>query len=318
MMNGIDVSQWQGNIRFLLVERAGIEFVYIKASEGIDLIDPFFRRNYNGAREAGLPVGFYHYLTARSANAARQEAHHFVSVTEGLVCEGKMALDFEDLAGLTDGEINEIALAFLQAVEDYSNRQAAIYVDASNAMRLTPPIAAYVLWIAQYDVEYPDMSGNPWNTWAGWQYTDTGRVAGIQGYVDRDTFTEDILDENNGSVERTGEPPAMGVTVITYRVQPGDTLTGIARKYHVTPQEIEGENDISNPNLIYPGQLLRIRIRDDRKQSETYMLYNVRPGDTLWEIAMRYGTTADALRRVNGIPNSNLIYTGQIIKIPQF
>lgn len=317
-MNGIDVSQWQGNIRFLLVERAGIEFVYIKASEGIDLIDPFFRRNYNGAKEAGLPVGFYHYLTARSANAARQEAHHFVSVTEGLVCEGKMALDFEDLTGLTDGEINEIALAFLQAVEDYSNRQAAIYVDASNAMRLTPPVAAYSLWIAQYDVEYPDMSGNPWNTWAGWQYTDTGRVAGIQGYVDRDTFTEDIFDENTGSVERTGEPPTVGVTVITYRVQPGDTLMGIARKYHVTPEEIESANDISNPNLIYPGQLLRIRIRDDREQSETYILYNVRPGDTLWGIAMRYGTTADELRRVNGIPNSNLIYAGQIIKIPEF
>lgn len=317
-MNGIDISQWQGNIRFPLVERAGIELVYIKASEGIDFVDPFFRRHYNGAKDAGLPVGFYHYLTARSASAARQEAYHFVSVTEGLESEGKMALDLEDLTGITKEEINEIALAFLQAVESYSNRSAAIYVDAYNAMLLDEPIAAYALWIAQYGVDEPDMQNNPWESWAGWQYTDMGRVAGIQGNVDRDNFTEEILEENADIVQKTGEPPAMGTTIITYRVRPGDTLDGIARKYHVTPQEIAERNQIYNPNLLYPGELLQIEIRDDRKLSDVYILYQVKPGDTLWGIASRFETTTDALRRVNHIPNISLIYTGQIIKIPRF
>lgn len=60
-MEGIDVSQWQGYIDFEAVERAGIRLVYIKASEGGSLVDPFFYRNYANAKNAGLSVGFYHY-----------------------------------------------------------------------------------------------------------------------------------------------------------------------------------------------------------------------------------------------------------------
>ena len=50
----------------------------------------------------------------------------------------------------------------------------------------------YPLWIADYGVARPDMR-NHWKRWAGWQYTDAGRVEGIRGRVDRDYFTEEML-----------------------------------------------------------------------------------------------------------------------------
>lgn len=317
-MEGIDVSQWEGFINFDAVERAGIELVYIKATEGIDFVDPFFHRNYANASNAGLPVGFYHYLTARSASAARQEAYHFVVVTEGLSGAGKMVMDIEDLGGLTREEINVIARSFLQGVEEFSNKSAAVYADAYNASAvLEADLAQYPLWVAQYGVDEPDMN-NPWETWVGWQYTDRGRVAGIQGNVDRDIFREGILDGNGEKVQRSAERPAYGVTNIIYTVKPGDTLSGIARLYHVTVAQIAEANSIANPNLIYPGQQLTLEIKDDRKQADTYITYRVKEGDTLYAIAQRYGTTAAILGNTNHIPNPNLIYSGQVIKIPRF
>ncbi len=315
-MEGIDVSQWQGMIDFQAVEQAGTELVYIKASEGIDFVDPYFGRNYRNARAAGLPVGFYHYLTARSASAARQEAHHFVSVTEGLLSEGKMIMDIEDLSGLAREEINQIALSFLQSVEEFSNKEPAIYADAYNASAYcSDGLTKWPLWIAQYGVAAPD-TDNPWGTgWTGWQYTDLGNIPGIRGNVDRSIFREEILDGQTQPVELMAERSSYTVTEITYTVQPGDSLSRIAERYHLTVREIAAENAIENPNLIYPGQQLVLRIRDDRKQSDTYILYQVQPGNTLSGIAAQYGTTVNALVRTNGLPNPNLIYPGQIIKI---
>ena len=63
---GIDVSRWQGNINFSLVNNSGISIVYIKSSEGRTYIDPYYEKNYSEAKANGLKVGFYHYVTAKS------------------------------------------------------------------------------------------------------------------------------------------------------------------------------------------------------------------------------------------------------------
>ena len=74
---GIDVSSWQGNINFAQVKNAGIDIVYIKSSEGVSYIDPYFERNYQNAKANGLKVGFYHYVTARTVEEARNQANFF-------------------------------------------------------------------------------------------------------------------------------------------------------------------------------------------------------------------------------------------------
>lgn len=276
-MNGIDVSQWQGYIDFEAVRGAGIELVYIKASEGMDFVDPFFYRNYANAKNAGLLVGFYHYLTARDLSQARQEAYHFVSVVEGLVNEGRLVMDIEDIGGLDREEVNEIAQTFLQGVEEFSNRLPAIYADDVMASELlAPELTRYPLWIAQYDVEEPDRN-NQWGNWAGWQYTDMGRVAGIQGNVDRDIFTEEILEEESGRVRKSPE----GLEEID-RVQ----------RFPEGPEERTGEGE------------------------ETFRIYRIQSGDTLSGIARRFGTTVERLTEINGIKMPNLIYEGQLLKIP--
>ena len=80
---GIDVSEWQGNINFEQVAASGIKIVYIRSSLGNSYIDPYFQQNYQKARAAGLKIGFYHYVTARSVSQAKSQAQFFARVVQG-------------------------------------------------------------------------------------------------------------------------------------------------------------------------------------------------------------------------------------------
>ncbi|MDO4282749.1 MAG: GH25 family lysozyme [Clostridia bacterium] len=100
-----------------------------------------------------------------------------------------------------------------------------------------------------------------------------------------------------------------------YIVKYGDTLNAIARKYNVTVQSIAIENHITNPNYIYVGQRLIIEdVRYDRHETG-HSIYVVRPGDTLSQIALRYGVTVDYLVNLNSIMNPNLIYVGENLRV---
>ncbi len=98
-----------------------------------------------------------------------------------------------------------------------------------------------------------------------------------------------------------------------YVVKPGDTLYKIASLYGVTVSAIVAANNIVNPNLIYPNQVLVIPATTPSSSTVTY---TVKPGDTLYKIAATYGTTVSAIVAANNIPNPNLIYPGQVFVIP--
>ena len=97
---------------------------------------------------------------------------------------------------------------------------------------------------------------------------------------------------------------------IYYTVKEGDTLSAIAQKYGVSYQTLASMNGISNPNLIYPGQVLLIH--EDNK-SKIY--YTVKPGDTLTSIANDNGVIYQSIVNLNGISNPDLIYPGEVLRI---
>lgn len=193
-LDGIDVSHWEGRIQFHRVKEAGIRIVYIKATQGRDIVDPDFERNYREADREGLHVGFYHYVMARNLEEAKEEAAFFYERIKDKNQRVKPSMDFEEFGELTHPEIRNISLQFLRELEARSGHRPVIYSDASNATTVFDDdrLREYPLWIAQYGVSRPDME-NPWRRWSGWQYTDSGRVRGITGKVDRDHFRRDIL-----------------------------------------------------------------------------------------------------------------------------
>ena len=104
-----------------------------------------------------------------------------------------------------------------------------------------------------------------------------------------------------------------------YTVKSGDTLSGIASKFGTTTDALVSLNGITNPDLISVGQIIKVngtaKPTTPPKATSSTQTYTVKAGDTLSEIAQRYGTTTAALAKNNNISNPNLISVGQKLNV---
>lgn len=322
---GIDVSNWQGYIDYAEVRNSGIEIVYIKASQGTNIKDAYFDINYENAKENGLRVGFYHFLTATNTEEAVEEANFFASVISGKTPDCKLVLDYETFGGVGREEINLIARTFMEQVETLTKKQIILYSDLSNARNTfdTSLAEAYDLWIAYYEDRNNLVNiQTSWNTYIGIQYTDRGRVNGINGNVDRDLYTEEIFLNETSAIPNNSENTFLiNTESIEYTVQSGDTLSAIARRYGTTVQELVDINNIQNANLIYPGEKLRILTNSTTQGNEERgtgsITYTVKRGNTLSQIARAYHVSVEHIVELNDIENPNLIYPGEKLRITE-
>ena len=103
--------------------------------------------------------------------------------------------------------------------------------------------------------------------------------------------------------------------MVTHVVQPGENLFRIALKYGTTVEAIAAVNNIINPSFVYAGQKLVIP-QGSTVPGGGVRYHVVQPGETLWSIAMKYGTTPWKIAAANGISNINFIYSGRTLRIP--
>jgi LysM repeat protein len=101
----------------------------------------------------------------------------------------------------------------------------------------------------------------------------------------------------------------------THIVQPGENLFRIALHYGMTYHALAAANGIVNPDLIYVGQSLAISSEAPSVPTGE-RTHVVQPGENLFRIALKYGTTVEAIAVANGISNVHLIYSGQSLRIP--
>lgn len=311
LFQGLTINEFSAGYNFELAKSQGIDAAILRATAGANYTDPRFPVAVQRAQDARMRLGFYHYLIADDAEEARAQARFFAGAINGFEYQLRPAMLFEALEGLSTSQANLIALAFLSEVENLTGVTPVVYTDAETAGSVWSRSVAdnFPLWIIdERDTNNPDVSSSAWSAWVGWQFSRTSDPACLVGGIPVSKFTAGML------AEEAVSPPSGGTKLICVTVAPGDTLTGIARLFNTTVNSIVQLNDIANPNRIFPGQRLFLKVAD----SVPYPccdVYTVKRGDTLSAIGKRFGADWRRLASINEISNPNRIFPGQIIKL---
>jgi lysozyme len=187
ILQGVDVSHWDGTIDWAQTHGAGIEFAIAKATEATDFVDDTFATNRQNAKAAGVVFGAYHFF--RADVDPTDQANHFLSVI-GSVEPGEIApvIDVETTDGQSGSTIAQRALTFMQVVQEQTGRVPMIYTSPSffrDTMGNPGEFADYLLWIANWEIDCPDVP-EVWSDWTVWQTADDGDVPGIPTASDLD------------------------------------------------------------------------------------------------------------------------------------
>ena len=334
-VHGIDVSYWDSGIDWPKVRATGQRFMFTKATEGDFYADPTFPANWSGAKASGLLRGAYHFFRANVD--PKKQAKKFIDYVKKVKDDGELppVLDLETHDGEPKDKIISRAKTWLDEVEKAFGKKPIIYSgqyflqDYFSEAGGGPPKWAkdYPLWLAQYPNSYVEGQQpylpRGWFKWTIWQYSEKGKVNGINADVDLNVF--------NGTLEELYKFAGAQITTDAtpeekaHKVKAGDTFESIAIKYGVTVRELVS----ANPQLLKSGESLTIPVAvaipneggtgsgsTGGSETPSQRTHTVVSGDTLYAIAIRYGTTVAAIASANNISNPNSISVGKVLIIP--
>lgn len=200
-VHGIDISRFQPPIDWATARANGVNFAFIKATEGSDLLDPMFRDHWRGAGRAGVARGAYHFWY--HCRPAAEQARAFIAAVPRDPGALPPVLDMEWTPFSPTCRVRKPAATiraeaadFLRRVGAHYGRRPILYTTVDfyrdNEMWRVPGADFWLRAVTAHPSErYP---GRPWTFW---QYTSTGLVPGIAGEVDINVF--------NGSAARWAE-----------------------------------------------------------------------------------------------------------------
>lgn len=206
-MKGIDVSMHNGTIDFASVKNDGIAVVIIKATEGVDYVDPYLEHHYEGAKAEGLNIGFYHFMSERTSPT--QQANDFWNAIKDKEFNVIPCLDIEtNNMGRSTEEISERCIEFLQQFKSLSGLDCMIYTGGYFGRdSLDSRVKQYKGWIAHYGADKPMETGFEI---IGHQYTEKGSVNGVYSdCCDVNNFSEEIF--INGGTKKVNNIIICGV-----------------------------------------------------------------------------------------------------------
>jgi lysozyme len=191
-IQGIDVSYWQGDIDWNQVRAAGIRFAYIKATEGGDHLDPKFLDNWYAAKRAGVARGPYHFVYwCRPAN--EQALWFMLNVPpDSDALPPVLDVEWNSHSKTCPGKVDRrTALKkikiMLDAMEAHTGKRPIIYTDPKfHHEVLEGEFTDYHFWLRSVAAEPEEIYRQ--RGWAFWQFTTTGKVPGVNGKVDRNSY----------------------------------------------------------------------------------------------------------------------------------
>jgi lysozyme len=192
-VHGIDVSSYQGKINWKKVKAMNdddvhVTFAFIKATEGVLSVDPYFQRNWREAPKAGIICGAYHYFLPQKSGV--WQARFFLQTVKIEKGDLPMVVDVEQLYKTPPAKMREQLTSFITYIENKTGVKPIIYTNISFYQDyLQGYFDDYTLWIAHY--YQPVLNVSKKTNWQFWQHSDKARVNGISQKVDFNIFKGD-------------------------------------------------------------------------------------------------------------------------------
>lgn len=293
MLKGIDVSEHNGKIDFAKVKNSGLDFVIIRigwiGNKENHTLDKKFEEYYNNAKANGLKVGFYVYSYVENETAMLSAINWVRTQISGKIREYPIFLDVEDaqISKLSKDEQTKLCKYFC---DNFENSGVYANLDWFKNKLNVNELLNYKIWLAQWtnaETHSADFKVDLW------QYTSKGSVNGISGRVDMNYCLN--CEENTEQI--TGQLSLIEIANVVIR---GEYGNGEERKTR-----------LKNAGYNYD----EVQAKVNELMGVSSVNYKVKSGDTLSEIAQKFGTTVNKLASLNNIKNVNLIYAGQNLKI---
>lgn len=190
-VRGVDVSKWQGNIDWNKIAQAGNSFAFIKATEGVDYVDPFFEPNWDLIENSPMYAGAYHYFSFGSDG--KKQAQNYINTVR--VCENTLppVVDFEltnEDEAVSKDKVKAELDDLLETLKQHYGTEPIIYTTPKAYIKyLSFGYSKYTLWMRNTYSE-------PISKWSFWQYDDEGRIEngydGDQYYIDLNVYNGDM------------------------------------------------------------------------------------------------------------------------------
>jgi len=198
IIHGIDVSKYQDRINWesvkaMKVEDVQISFAFIKATEGNDNKDVYFKRNWKHSKEVMLARGAYHFFVG--TKSGKTQAENFIRQVDLQTGDLPPVLDVEKTHGVSGEKLRQRVKDWLVTVENHYGIRPIIYTNVDfYKFYLKDEFDDYPLWVAHYlQKEKPRI----YRDWHFWQYSELGRVNGIGSKVDFNVFNGDSTEFKN-------------------------------------------------------------------------------------------------------------------------
>jgi lysozyme len=193
-VQGLDVSHYQGHIDWDKVRGSKLTFVFIKATEGAHFVDPEFRYNWDNAQKSGLYVGAYHFFTLNKTG--KEQAINFSNCVPYRTNSLPPVIDLEFM-GNSKNHFSRLQLLkeltdFITVIETKYHKKPILYSTYEfYEFYLIGNFQDYPIWIRDIYTEPGLIDARPWTFW---QYTNRGKIDGIQNFVDLNAFNGHMSD----------------------------------------------------------------------------------------------------------------------------
>lgn len=176
---GCDLSHWDGEVNWVDLKKSGVEFIFVKATQGTGYTDPKFEENWVTSKNYGFARGAYHFY--QPGKDPKAQAEYFLSVVKHAKGDIVPVLDIEIAHGTDAQQLTEDITVWINTVKEAIGRYPIIYTDRGFwDKNITDDFSHCPLWLAQWEDTHEPYLPKGWKKWAFWQYSEEGTVGGIK------------------------------------------------------------------------------------------------------------------------------------------